>query len=248
MASFKDHFSGGARGYSAYRPGYPQELFSWLARLPAERELAWDCATGNGQAAVGLAPHFMRVVASDASAQQIANRREHPGIEYLVALAEASALRERSCDLVTVAQSAHWFDFERFYAEVRRVAKPRGVLALWTYSMFRVDPACDALVDRFYEDVIGPYWPPERRHVESGYATLPFPLEEIAAPRIDLTSDWNLHQVIRYLGTWSAVQRYRKQHGEDPVGELEPALAVSWGSPDQPRRVTWPVHLRVGRV
>lgn len=246
MAEFKDHFSGHARGYAEHRPSYPPELFAWLASVAPGHELAWDCATGNGQAAAGLVPHFARVVASDASAAQIANRREHPAIAWLVALAEASALRPGSCDLVTVAQSVHWFDFERFYAEVRRVTRPGGVLAVWTYTKFRVDPAVDALIDPFYSQVVGPYWPPERQYVDDQYRTIPFPLAQIPAPPIELTTEWSLSQVLQYLGTWSAVQRFRKERRSDPVAELAPALALCWGP--SPRTVQWPVHMRVGKV
>lgn len=246
MAQFKDHFSGAARGYADYRPSYPPALFEWLASVVPGRDLVWDCATGNGQAAVGLAPHFARVVASDASAAQIANRRAHPGVDYYVALAEASALRAGTCDLVTVAQSVHWFDFGRFYGEVRRVAKPGGVLALWTYTRFRVDAAVDALIDPFYTDVVGPYWPPERSYVDDCYRTIPFPFEEIAAPPIDLITEWSVEQAMLYLGTWSAVQRYKRERGSDPVAGLAPALTQRWGAGT--RSVRWPVHLRVGRV
>lgn len=247
-SSFKDHFSGGARNYAEHRPGYPEALFAWLATLAPARELAWDCATGNGQAATSLVPHFARVVASDASAEQVANRRVQPAIDYLVALAEACALRAGICDLITVAQSAHWFDFPRFYAEVRRVAKPCGVIALWTYEKFRIGDALDAPIDRFYEEVVGPYWPPERSYVEQGYRTLPFPFEEIRAPAFELSTDWTLEQVLAYLRTWSAVHRFRKHRGFDPVTEFAPQLGARWGSSEVARRVQWPLHLRVGRI
>ncbi len=248
MATFKDHFSGGACGYAEHRPSYPPELFSWLATLPAGHELAWDCATGNGQAAVGLAPHFQRVVASDASAAQIASRRVHPDISYFVGLAEASGLRDGCCDLVTVAQSVHWFDFERFYAEVRRVARPGAVVAVWTYTRFRVDPAVDAMIEPFYTQVVGPYWPPERKYVDAQYRTIPFPFEEIPAPATELTTQWSFSQLLRYLGTWSAVQNFKKQRRSDPVADLAPVLEICWGPDDVVRTVKWPVHVRVGRV
>lgn len=245
---FKDHFSIAAQSYAGHRPGYPAELFAWLASLTQDHELAWDCATGNGQAALGVARHYRQVVASDASAAQIANRRAHASVDYLVATAERSALRERCCDLVTVAQAAHWFDFEPFHDEVRRVLERHGVIAVWTYETFRIDAALDALLDHFYHDVVGPHWPPERRYVEAGYRTLPFPFDEIAAPAFELEITWTLEQVLRYLGTWSAVQRFRKARGVDPVEELRPRLAAAWSRPDEGKRLSWPLHLRVGRV
>lgn len=247
-SAFKDHFSAAAKSYAEYRPAYPAELFAWLATLSSAHELAWDCATGNGQAAIGVAGHYRHVVASDASAAQVANRRAHPSVDYFVATAERSALREHRCDLVTVAQAAHWFDFERFHAEVRRVLKARGVIAIWTYESFRIDAAIDTLMEGFYHDVVGPYWPPERCYVEQGYRTLPFPFEEIRAPAFELEIRWTLEQVIRYLGTWSAVQRFSKARGFDPMRELQPRLAVCWGRPEEDKRLSWPLHLRVGRI
>ncbi|HJS22223.1 MAG TPA: class I SAM-dependent methyltransferase [Steroidobacteraceae bacterium] len=246
---FKDHFSRQSSHYAAHRPGYPTELYAWLARHVRGHERVWDCATGSGQAAIDLARHFASVVASDASAAQIRNRLEHERIDYVVALAEAAPLADRTCDLVTVAQAVHWFDFERFYGEVRRVLRPGGTIAVWTYTTFALCPAIDVLVGEFYENVVGPYWPPERRLVEQAYRTLPFPFAEIPAPEFRYECAWTLEQVIGYLTSWSAVQRYQQAEGRDPLTALRPALEQAWeGPPDQPREAVWPIHVRVGRV
>ena len=246
--SFKDHFSGHAGNYAAYRPWYPQELFDALAKLTAKHERVWDCATGNGQAATGLARHFAHVVASDASVQQLENRRPHERIDYCAGLAEAAPLADRCCDLVTVAQSVHWFAFERFYAEVRRVLRPGGVLALWTYETFRITPELDVPIGHFYNKVVGPYWPPERRYIDELYQTIPFPFDEIRAPSIALNTEWNLGQVMNYIGTWSAVKRYREAKKSDPLPGLRARLEPAWEGADRVRTVHWPLHLRVGRI
>jgi SAM-dependent methyltransferase len=244
---FNDHFSRQARDYARFRPDYPPALTDWLAAHAPTRTLALDLATGNGQAAADLARHFELVLASDASASQLAHARPHPRVRYLRHAAERLPYRAACADLVAVAQAAHWFDFDRFWAEVRRVLRPGGVCALWTYEKFRVDPAVDAIVDAFYDGVIGPYWPPERRHVEAAYRTLPFPLDELPAPALALENDWPLDAVIRYLGTWSAVQRYRDARGDEPLPALRENLRRIW--PDgEPRRLRWPIHLRIGRV
>lgn len=245
--SFKDHFSKQARDYARFRPGYPPALLDWLAAQSPGRTLALDVATGNGQAAVDLARHFERVLASDAAASQLAHARPHPRVRYLRHAAERLPYRAACADLLAVAQAAHWLDFERFYAEVHRVLRPGGICALWTYEKFRVDAEVDALVDAFYTDVIGPYWPPERRHVEQAYRSLPFPLTELPAPRIVLENDWTLGTVLRYLGTWSAVQRYRDARGEDPLPALGDNLRRIW-PPERARRLRWPIHLRIGRI
>jgi ubiquinone/menaquinone biosynthesis C-methylase UbiE len=248
--SFKDHFSGHSSAYAAFRPNYPPELFAQLAALNTRRERVWDCATGNGQAAVGLAEHFAHVVATDASVKQLASRRAHTRIDYCAALAEAAPLAGASCDLVTVAQSVHWFQFERFYAEARRVLRPGGALALWTYAVFRIraDVDIDRPISEFYDGVVGPYWPPERRLVEQGYRTIPFPFDELSLPPITLEIHWNLEQVMNYIGTWSAVQRYRQARGTDPLPELRTRLEPLWGASDTVRPVNWPLYLRAGRI
>lgn len=247
MSSFHDHFSGHAGSYAQYRPGYPAELFAYLATLTPRHDVALDCATGSGQAAIGLAGHFALVVATDGSVAQLRSARPHPRIIYMGNLAEQPAVREASVDLVVAAQAAHWFDHARFHPGARRVLRPDGALAIWTYGRVIIDPAIDAVVRRFYEGVVGPYWPPERRHVESAYRELPFPWREVAAPAFELRLEWNLDSLIGYIGTWSAVQRCLEATGADPLPELRAELAKHWNSPATPRSVIWPLHLRVGR-
>jgi SAM-dependent methyltransferase len=246
--SFADHFSRVATDYATYRPRYPEPLFAWLAGLPARRELAWDCGAGSGQATVGLLPHFARIVATDASAALLASAPADPRIEYRMAPAEASGLESRSADLITVAQAAHWFDLPAFYREVDRVLARGGALALWTYGVYHLeDPTLDRLLQHFYVDIVGPYWPPERRLVESGYRTIPFPFDEVTPPAFAMTTDWRLPELLGYLRTWSATTRCRQATGRDPVEALAPELEALWGPADAARRVTWPLALRVGR-
>jgi SAM-dependent methyltransferase len=248
MAEFKDHFSGHAAAYAAHRPRYPDALFRFLAGLPAERRLAWDCATGSGQAALGLAAHFPRVIATDASDAQIAHAEPHPRVEYRTAPAERSGLPDRAVDLVTVAQALHWLDFDRFYAEVARVLAPGGALAVWSYNLARIAPAVDEVLDRFAREVVGPCWPPERRWVDEDYRTLPFPYAEVPAPTFHLEERWDLSGLTAYLGTWSSVARCRAATGSDPVAGIAGELAAAWGDPAAVRTVTWPIALRAGRA
>jgi SAM-dependent methyltransferase len=244
--SFKDHFSRQAAAYSRYRPGYPPALIEFVAAQAPDRRVAVDCATGNGQAALALAAHFDAVVAADASGSQLASARRHPRVHYAVSLAERLPVRDGCVGLVAAAQAVHWFDFGRFHAECRRILVPGGVVAVWTYEKFRVDAAVDAVIDHFYADVVGGDWPPERRYVEEGYRTLPFPWREAPAPPFELETRWDLERAMGYLATWSAVQRYKDRTGEDPLVPLRPRLAGLW-----PRSGTtllrWPIHLRLGR-
>ena len=246
---FADHFSGVAAGYATYRPRYPDALFEYLASLAPQRTVAWDCAAGSGQATLGLAKHFARVIATDASEAQLAQAPAHARVEYRVATAESSGLPPASVDLVAVAQAAHWFDLPRFHAEARRVAVPRGVIALWTYGLTRIDGgAIDDLLDRFYTEVVGPYWPPQRRLIEEEYRTIPFPFEEVAPPALTMTATWSLARLLGYLRTWSSTWRYREVRGEDPVIALERQLAPVWGDGEAVREVRWPLAMRVGRI
>lgn len=244
---FKDHFSGHAEAYTRFRPYYPDALFEFLASLPEGRRAAWDCGAGNGQAAVRLAEFFDKVLACDASAKQIAHAQPHPRVRYFVAPVEQTEIDAGSIDLVVVAQALHWFDFERFYREVRRVAKPGGVLAVWCYGLTHVTPPVDELIGRLYADILGPYWPAERSFIESQYRTIPFPFQELSAPRFEMDAEWDLDCLLGYLGTWSAVQRYREQHNTDPLAQILPELRAAWGAPGEVRRVAWPLHLRVGK-
>jgi SAM-dependent methyltransferase len=181
--AFKDHFSSQSAAYRRYRPEYPPALIGYVASLARDRRLAIDCATGNGQAAVALAEHFAAVLAVDGSLSQLVRAQSRARVHYAAGLAEQLPLRDRCAGLVAAAQAAHWFDFDRFHAECRRVLVPGGVVAVWTYEKFRVDPGVDAVIDQFYSGVVGPYWPPERRLVEQGYRTLPFPWCETSAAR-----------------------------------------------------------------
>lgn len=246
--SFKDHFSGLAAQYSAFRPSYPAVLFDYLAQLCRERKTAWDCACGNGQATLALAKHFDAVIATDASPQQLSVAPPHVNVTYRIARAEDSGIDSKSVDLVTVAQALHWFDLDSFYGEAQRVLVPSGVLAAWAYGVLHVEgDAIDALVQEFYRDIVGPYWPPERQLVEDGYRGLAFPFAPISPPLFSMEVWWERAHLLGYLRSWSATGRYVEDRGVDPVAALEKRLEPVWVDARAARKVTWPVALRVGR-
>lgn len=248
--SFCDHFGSVSQHYAQSRPSYPPALFAWLASQCETRTLAWDCATGSGQAAVGLAEHFDQIIATDASAAQIAAASAHARITYQVTSAEACALADHSVDLVTVAQALHWFDVDAFYREVRRVTKAHGALAVWTYGNIEVDGgegAMAAVLRHFYTEVVGPYWPPQRRHVENGYRDLPFPFRVQPTPIFEVRLQWTLAHLLAYLRSWSASAAYAQARGHDAVDACAAAFSTAWG--EQPvREVRWPLLLRFGRM
>jgi len=243
---FKDNFSAVAGTYARHRPTYPDALFDWLASVAPGREAAWHCACGNGQASVGLAVHFGHVWATDASAQQIEQAIVHPNITYSVSPAERNAFDDDSFDLLLVAQAAHWFDFEMFNTEVKRVGRAAAVLALTAYEQHRVTPEIDAITDRFYEPVLGDYWLPERRHIKAGYRDIPFPFQYLATPEFFMTADWMLEDAVGYLNTWSSVSRYREETGKNPLEAFTGPLRTAWG--DGTRTVHWPLVLRAGII
>jgi len=243
---FKDHFSSDSDTYERYRPGFVPALYHWLAAQAPARRLAVDVATGNGQAALGLAEHFDSVIATDASAAQLAAARPHPRVQYRCEPAEALTVADRSADLVVAAQAAHWFEWNAFVAEVRRVLRPGGLLAVWSYGFFRATPGIERLVADFSRDVVGPYWPRERRHVEEGYRDLVPPFPEVATPPFEMRADWDLESALGYFGTWSAVKRYREFCGRDPVALIAAPLAAAWG-PGR-RALAWPLMLRAARA
>ena len=247
MPAFRDHFSGHAATYSQFRPRYPEALYGWLASLVPAETVVWDCATGNGQAAVALADRFARVIATDASATQIEAAEPHEGVDYHVASASESGLGPHSVGLITVAQALHWFDHDAFAAEVHRVLQPGGVVVAWCYELFEVTPAVDASVLHLYRDIVGADWPPERRYIETGYRDIPWPWTRLEVPSFTMEAAWTVEQTLGYLRTWSATQRYHQREGHDPVARIETPLREAWGT-EPTRTARWPLGVIASRV
>ncbi|HET7234786.1 MAG TPA: class I SAM-dependent methyltransferase [Longimicrobium sp.] len=244
-AAFKDHFSTQSDAYARFRPTYPPGLFDWLAEISPARDRAWDCATGNGQAAVELARHFAQVIATDASEKQIRNAFAHPRVRYHVAPAEEPAIDAESVDLVTVAQAIHWFNMPRFHQQVDHVLKPGGILAVWAYGLFRSTPAIDEIVLRLYRDIVGAYWPPDRGMIERGYVEVNLPFEPVDPPPFEMRLDWSADDLIGYIGTWSSVQGFKNHRGYDPVDHVRGELVAAWGG--GVRTARWQLILKVAR-
>jgi Methylase involved in ubiquinone/menaquinone biosynthesis len=244
---FLDYFSSHANLYAEFRPTYHDSLFQYLASICKEKAFAWDCATGNGQAAEGLIRHFHSVVASDGSRKQIQQAKERQRIMYFVALAEQPPLPDSVADLVTIAQALHWLKHEPFFNEINRVLKPDGIVTAWCYNLLEVDPAIDATLLKYYWEIVGPYWAPERRLLEQGYRTIHFPFVELSAPTFYVEADWNLENLIGYLRTWSATQKYMRVKNADPLKLILSDLTAAWGNPKTNRHIVWPLSLRIGR-
>lgn len=245
--SFQDHFSRQSAMYLKARPTYPDELFTYLTEISPARDLCWDCATGNGQAAISIAQHFKKVIATDGSAQQIEKGIKRDNIDYRVATAEESGLPDNSVDLITVATAAHWFDHDKFYTEAKRVAKPDGILAVWAYSEAIISTEINELMEWFMYDFLQDYWPPGRWYVRNSYETLPFPFEPINTPAFFCNMDWSREQWLNYVQSWSSYTNYVAAHNTDPLNLLLPKLALLWGA-DEVKHITWKLHLKCTRL
>ncbi|HJQ99883.1 MAG TPA: class I SAM-dependent methyltransferase [Candidatus Polarisedimenticolaceae bacterium] len=242
-------FSLVAKDYGVARPGYPDELFDWLAATVAPaRETAWDAATGSGQAAWGLAHRFDRVIATDISEEQLRRARRHPRIEYRVARSEASGLPDASVDLAVSAAAAHWFDLPRYYEELQRVVRPGGVAVAWTYHVAHVDPPLDAILWHLYKDVLGPYYPPNVLLVDDRFAGIQLPGRELATPALPATVRWSARHVAQFAATWSTVPGYIAATGTDPIPQLEATVAAAFGGPDVVRELRFPLYIRAARL
>lgn len=241
----KDLFSVQANDYARFRPQYPQALFDHIFSFVKGKTLAWDCGTGNGQTAVVLSRYFDHVMATDISRRQLLYATPVTNISYRVEPEGRTSIHDKSVDLVTASQALHWFDTEGFFEEVRRVSKPGAVLACWVYGLLRVDEHTDKHIDHLYNDVLGPFWDAERRHVDNGYADIPFPLDVFPDPGFTMEVEWTLVQLEGFLSTWSALQHYRLQSSDDPVRQTIRAISAHWPK-DELRRVRFPLNLKLG--
>lgn len=244
----RNWFDEGGRAYARFRPEYPRQLAAFLASVAPDSELAVDVGCGNGQLTHLLAPYFSHVAGLDPSADQIANAIPNERIDYRCAPAEQLPVEDSSASLVTAAQAAHWFDLPAFYSEVRRIGRPNAVVALISYGVLKPEPQFAARFQKFYAEEIGPYWPPERKLVDSGYATIEFPFDEFAAPPLEIKLEWHISEFIGYLLTWSAVRSAREQGREDLLINFANDIAQMWGEPNIKRTVKWPINMRIGRL
>lgn len=242
----KDNFSQQSTVYAQYRPDYPAGLFDYIMGFVKERGMAWDCGTGNGQSAKVLSHYFEKVIATDISQKQIDSAVKADNIFYVVEGAEHTSITNASVNCITVAQAIHWFDFDKFYAELRRVAKPGAVLAVWTYSLLKISPGVDGIISDYHFNFLKDYWDAERKYVNEHYANIPFPFEEIQTPDFTIELTWSLEDLRGYLNTWSALQKFIKANLFSPVDEVIDKIKPWWGAATQ--KVIFPVHLRLGII
>lgn len=247
--NYIDHFNEQSENYLFFRPTYPEALYDYLLNLAGKNACVWDCATGNGQAAIPLAERFRKVIATDISQTQLDVAIKHSGIEYVCSPAEHTPIQANSIDLITVAQALHWFGLDAFYQEVRRVGKPSALLAVWCYPLgvFK-DKTLDKLIRYLYEDILVTYWPKERYYIDEAYQTIAFPFKKLTTPDFIMEKKFGFKEFCGYLGTWSAIKEYQKRNGSNPLQLIVSELAAVWGDLERTRIMTWPLHLLVGRI
>lgn len=243
----KDNFSTQSDQYAKFRPTYPSDFFNYLNSFVPNKENAWDCGTGNGQVAFELAKTFDNVFATDISQSQIDNALQAENIHYSVQPAEKTNFKDQQFDLIVVAQAIHWFDFEQFYAEVRRTAKEDAILCVVGYGRIEISESIDKIIADFYHNTIGTYWDEERKYIDEDYATIPFPFKEIQSPEFTIKLHWSHEYLIGYLNTWSAVKHFIKANGYNPVDSLQLKIEKCWGQ-EETREIRFPLFLRVGKI
>lgn len=244
---FKDYYSAHSKDYANYRPDYPIELFQFLSDNTQHHDQALDCGTGNGQAAVLLSPFYHNVLATDASSKQISNAIKKDNITYLQTIAEKCPLGDHSIDLITVAQAFQWFDFDAFFNETNRTLKPNGLIAIWCYNLQEINPAIEKVIMKLYVDILGPYWPEERKYIVHGYSNIFFPFNMIKTPNFKIVKNWNFDQEIDYLSTWSAIQRFENEKNKNPLDLIYDDLLSAWGNKNKELKIIWPIKLLAGR-
>ena len=244
----KDLFSKQSDLYARYRPTYPKELYDHILSFVKEKNTAWDCATGNGQAAVVLASHFKKVIATDISAAQIEKAIKKENIEYSVCAAESTPFADNTFDLVTVAQAYHWIKWEEFRKEATRVCKPEAIMAIWTYNRNKLgDKKIDDAVYSFYENITKPYWDYERKYVDELYETVEFDYELLPVKQFETILNWQREDMIGYISSWSAIQKYIKVNGHSPIPIIEEELNKLWPE-GEVKKVVFPIYLKLGRI
>jgi ubiquinone/menaquinone biosynthesis C-methylase UbiE len=244
----KDLFSKQAEVYAKYRPTYPAELLEYILSFTKNNESAWDCATGNGQAAVLLANYFKHVFATDISEKQLSHAIPVQNISYSTGTAEKSGFEENSFDLITVAQAYHWLRFEEFRTEVIRVARPGAVIAIWGYGLIQAkDEKLNNLIKHFYVDIVGKYWDPERGYIDKKYKTVPFGFKEYPAKSFSIHVHWDLEDLTGYLNTWSSVQHYIQANLNNPVEEFSLQLRQQ-GAIQGKIAFSFPLFLRLAAI
>jgi SAM-dependent methyltransferase len=243
-------FSLAADAYAAARPTYPASLYRWVLGHAHGRGAAWDCATGNGQAAIDLSRHFSSVYASDISEAQLQHAPHRSNIAYLVQPAEMTAFADHAFDLVTVATALHWFDFTRFWPEVIRVLRPGGLFCAWAYGDFQcTDQVRQALADPIGE-IVRPFWSPRNAIAWRGYLEedLAFPFAAFRPPPMSIQLTWSTVQLAAYISTWSA---YKIAAADADMGaRLADALASGVASlgPDAQLEIGMPLTVIAGKA
>ena len=246
---YSDHFADKSDQYLQFRPDYPAVLFQYLADIVKIHEAAWDCGTGNGQAAVALASYFDKVIATDVNQAQLDVAPKMKNIFYLNDPAEKTQIANHSIDLITVAQALHWFKLDEFYSEVKRVAKKNAYIAAWCYSLCSINEKIDAQVNKLYWDILGDvYWPKERTYIDEQYITIPFPFKKISAPAFVIEKNINYLQFVGYLNTWSALKAYQNKNHNSPFALIEHDLQSAWGDLTATYPVRWPIYMVLGQV
>jgi SAM-dependent methyltransferase len=242
----KDNFSTQAKDYSKFRPTYPPEMIEYIVSFVENKGTALDVATGNGQVAKELSKYFKEVYATDISEKQLEHAEQAGNIIYKKAKAEETDFEEQQFDLIVVAQAIHWLDFDAFYREVYRTLKPDGLFAVMGYGLFRTNEHSHKILSRFYHDIVGPYWDPERRYLDENYTTIPFPFDEIEADKFENRLTWSFEQLTGYLETWSATQHYIKKNNQNPIHLIREELKQSWEQGN--KQVVFPLLLRIGKL
>lgn len=245
-----NHFADKAAEYQQFRPRYPDDLFQYLISLTSFQDCAWDVGTGNGQAAIALSASFNKIFATDLKQGQLNVAEKKQNIRYIACPAEKTPIKNQSVDLITVAQALHWFNLDKFYEEVHRVAKLNAILAVWCYTLPEITPEIDALIHDLYSNILGnEYWPKERHYIDEKYQTIPFPFKKINTPAFNIERSLNFFQLEGYLNTWSALQQYKSENqNKNPLDFIRNDLRKIWGCPEKIYHTKTPIYLLAANI
>jgi len=214
VSGISDFHKWSGSGYAKFRPDYSDSVFhEIIKRHHGKRELAIDVGAGTGQASVPLTKYFNKVIAYDPSPGQLEQSVKANNLEYIQSIAEKIPLPDKCVDLLVSAQAVHWFNFDQFFNETKRLLRPGGLLALWCYSLCSVtnNEEADHILKEYYK-IVRPYFEEGRKYIDNHYIDIVPPYPNVERISLSMPKEVTRESFVGYLETFSGLNNWRKKY------------------------------------